>query len=266
MILNQFYFFFYEGNDLEENLKEFELTKKKFQNINQYVNFKINNNILIKKKDIVDANFPIIKFLNSIKKQLVILFKDIFNSEDTDKILNEILNRLNKLKGENVILANKDLLGNKKKDYWTNKTRDEKIKNIRPIESAVGDLSNNQIKLSLEIFFESIMFLKKWEKKDNIKIIFLPSPSTTYEWNNPIKYYPRYSKGNLDYKEITIDENNNNNIFLREKIELFSNQYDIEFIDLTNAIKEKAKTNVLHGPIDWVHFNKLGYEFIANNL
>lgn len=84
--------------------------------------------------------------MNSIKKQLVILFKDIFNSEDTDKILNEILNRLNKLKGENVILANKDLLGNKKKDYWTNKTRDEKIKNIRPIESAAGDLSNNQIK------------------------------------------------------------------------------------------------------------------------
>ena len=54
--------------------------------------------------------------------------------------------------------------------------------------------------------------------------------------------------------------------FVRNKIKLFSDSNDVEFIDLTQKIQEKAKTNILHGPTDWIHFNSIGYEFIADNL
>ena len=65
---------------------------------------------------------------------------------------------------------------------------------------------------------------------------------------------------------ITKAYNEKNSKFIREKIELFSKKNNIKFIDLTDKIKDKAKTNVLHGPIDWIHFNSRGYEFIAKNL
>ncbi len=252
-------FFFYEGNDLDENFKEFELTGKNFKNINEYVKFKISKNIIIRNEDIIEANFPILNFIRSFKQHLLDLKKE-------ENILSGLLNRIKKIFGKNVILANKELLGNKQKNYWKNKTREGKVENIRPIESAASDLTLNQKNKSLDIFFESILYLKNWEKKDNIKIVFLPSPATSYDWTDPIYYYPRYSKKNLDFKKITNYENLKNSIYIREKIEHFSKENNIQFVDLTKEIQKHTKTNVLHGPIDWIHFNLSGYEFIANRL
>ena len=183
-----------------------------------------------------------------------------------ENILLGIKDRIKKIFGKRVILANKELIGNKKKSYWKNKTKKENVKDIRPIETAAGDLNFKQINKSLEIFFESILYLKTWEKKDNIKIIFLPSPATSYDWVDPINYYPRYSKGNLDFKIITKSKNMKNSTYVREKIDFFSRDNNIQFIDLTKKIQEETNTNVLHGPIDWVHFNLSGYEFIAKNI
>ncbi len=252
-------FFFYEGNDLDENLKEFEVLGKNFSNLEDYVKFKINENIFIGMGDIIEANFPVLRLLKFTKQHLINLTQEV-------NILSGIYDRIKKIFGKNVILANKELLGNEKKSYWTNETKNGNIKDIRPIESAAGDLNIKQKIKSLEIFFESILYLKSWEKKDNIKIVFLPSPATAYDWVDPINYYPRYSKGDLDFKMITKADNEKKSKFIREKIELFSKKNNIQFIDLTNKIKEKTRTNVLHGPIDWIHFNVSGYEFIAKNL
>ena len=158
------------------------------------------------------------------------------------------------------------MIGGKKKNYWKNKTKKENVKDIRPIETAAGDLNLQQIDKSLDIFFESILYLKSWEKKDNLKIIFLPSPATSYDWVDPINYYPRYSKGNLEFKIITKSENNKNNSYIRKKIDFFSKENNIQFIDLTKKIQDETNKNILHGPLDWVHFNLNGYEFIAKNL
>ena len=252
-------FFFYEGNDLDENLREFELTGKNFLNVKEYVKFKINKNISISKKDIVEANFPLLNFFSSSKEHL-------FNLSREENILSGIKDRIKKIFGKKVILANKELIGTKKKSYWKNKTKKENVKDIRPIETASGDLNFKQINKSLEIFFESILYLKTWEKKDNIKIIFLPSPATSYDWVDPINYYPRYSKGNLDFKIISKSENTKNSHYIRKKIDFFSKENNIQFIDLTKKIQEETNTNILHGPIDWVHFNLSGYEFIAKNI
>lgn len=259
-------FFFYEGNDLDENLKEYEINLKKFSTIKDYVNFKINKRIKIKKKDIIDVNFPILEFLRSIKFQFKDLLDNIIKSRNFESIYNNILIRIKKIKGENVILANKDFLGSEKKFFWTNKTLDGRLFEIRPIEAAAPDLNKLQKDTSLSIFFESLLFLKKNNKKAKIKIIFLPSPATSYEWSNPIKYLPRYSKKKLDYREINYKENLENNLHIVKKIELFSKQNNFEFVDLTKKIQNKTKSTILHGPLDWVHFNLKGYEFISNSL
>ena len=67
-----------------------------------------------------------------------------------ENILSGIYDRIKSL-WKKVILANKELIGNKK-SYWKNKTQKGEIKNIRPIESAAGDLTLKQKNISLEIF------------------------------------------------------------------------------------------------------------------
>ena len=74
-----------------------------------------------------------------------------------ENILFGIKERIKKISGKKVILANKELIGGKKKNYWKNKTKKENVKDIRPIETAAGDLNLQQIDKSLDIFFESIL-------------------------------------------------------------------------------------------------------------
>lgn len=257
---NEIFFFFYEGNDLDENLKEFELKGRNFEkNITDFVRTRIIENTNIKNKDIINANFPILSFFTSIKNHFINLTKE-------KNFFNGIIARFRKIFGQTIILANKDLLGDKKEIFWTNETINGNIKNIRPIESAAGSLNVNQKDIGLNIFFESIVFLKSNETESKIKIIYLPSPSICYDWIDPITYYPRYLRGNLKYKKISKIDNLKNSNFIRENIKNFSKENDIEFLDLTSKIQKKTQTNVLHGPLDWIHFNADGYKFIANNL
>ena len=173
-------------------MKQLEQTEKKFKNIKKYVNFKINKNIKIDKSDIIYNNFPIIRLIRTIKIQIINFSNTVLNLDNVNDILDEIFVRIKKLQGKKIILSNNDLLGDKKKNYLTNETKNGEIKDVRPIESAAGNLSQKQKIKSLEIFFESILFLKSWEKRNNIKIVFLPSPSTYYDWADPIKYKSRY--------------------------------------------------------------------------
>ena len=132
-------------------------------------------------------------------------------------------------------------------------------------------MNKQQIDLSLNIFFESIIFLGNLDKKINIKIIYLPSPGTSYNWVDPIRYYPRYYKEQLEdkklkFKKVSLNKNLENNIYIRNMISLFAQQNEFDFIDLTERIQKKTNSTILHGPIDWVHYNMKGYEYIAENL
>ena len=65
----------------------------------------------------------------------------------------------------------------------------EQIKNIRPVQGAAIHLVDKEISIALEIFFESIKYIKSWSQINKIYIVYLPSPISSYDWNEPIIYY-----------------------------------------------------------------------------
>ena len=86
---------------------------------------KIRERSQVKNNDIFNANFPVLKLMGSIKFQLKRLLKDISNNTNLENIYNSILLRIKKATGKNVILANKERLGNNKKPFWKNSTKME---------------------------------------------------------------------------------------------------------------------------------------------
>ena len=140
----------------------------------------------------------------------------------------------------------------------------ESVKNIRPIQGAAVHLSNEKISIALEVFFESMKYIKSWSKINKIYIIYLPSQISSYDWNEPIIfYYQNYSEG---VKTISNEKNNQNSIFIRNQIKNFSKNNDIEFIDTADLILKKGKKTLLHGPLDWGHFNYEGYKIISDHI
>ena len=106
-------------------------------------------------------------------------------------------------------------------------------------------------------------YIKSWSKTDNISIVYMPSPVSCYIWNEPIEYEYE-SKGFANVKTISNEENTLKSRFIRKKIEKFSEKNNIKFLDMTEYIKNMNK--ILHGPLDWRHFNYDGYKMISDYL
>ena len=64
----------------------------------------------------------------------------------------------------------------------------------------------------------------------------------------------------------TNKKNRENSIFIRNKINYFSKKNNFQFLDATNFVIEKSKEIILHGPLDWRHFNYVGYKNISNYI
>lgn len=254
-------FVFNEGRNLQANILEYKEFVKEDEKISAYTKRRINTNIHLNYSDKIINSFPILYFISEIYDDFENLFKKIFAKGGIKQIKSLITLRIKKLLGYTVILgdAQKDEL------TWTNSIKNnKKIKNIRPIQGAAIHLSDLEISVALKIFFESVKYIKNWSKINNIYIVYLPSTITSYEWNEPIVFFHRnYYEGK---KTTTNKRNNLNSILIRNKIKIFSQKNNIKFIDTTDNIIEKGKNTVLHGPLDWAHFNYTGYKIISKYI
>ena len=62
------------------------------------------------------------------------------------------------------------------------------------------------------------------------------------------------------------EKNASNSIFIRNKISSFSKENNFHFLDTTHYLIEKGKRIILHGPLDWRHFNYEGYKNTSTYL
>ena len=254
-------FFFYEGNDLRDNIAEYNGFIKNNEEISDYTLRRINAKIKLTNLDKLVNNFPILPFIGELYKDIENLFTRAFTRNGLKEIKTLITSRIKKLFGHTIVLDDipVDNL------TWINSVKNhEKIKNIRPVQGAAIHLVDKEISIALEIFFESIKYIKSWSQTNKIYIVYLPSPISTYVWNEPIVIY---YQNNLEKIKTTSNEKNNlNSIFIRNQIKNFSKNNGIEFLDTTDYIFEKGKNAALHGPLDWGHFNYEGYKNISNYM
>lgn len=261
-------FIFYEGNDLEENIYEYNFLKKKDEEISDFVKRRIEENIKFNKIDKLNNTFPILLFIKNIYAHLSwhfsLLLDQIKKAESFNELKSLLIDRVKKLIGKTIIL------NPEQPDFNTHINSingNNKIKNILPLQSSAIILSKDEIKISLEVFFESIKYLKNWSQTKNISILYIPSPINSYSWNEPIIFEfksPKSGETIAKYNKTTNDENHLNSKLIREKIDYFSKNQNIEFLDATNFLNEIGKKTILHGPLDWRHFNYDGYKNISN--
>ena len=117
------------------------------------------------------------------------------------------------------------------------------------------------------MFFESMKYLKSWSQIENVTILYIPSPISSYVWEEPITYEfknPINGAFGKEIKKTSNKINGLNSIFIRNKINDFSKENNFQFLDTTTYIIEKGKETILHGPLDWRHFNNMGYKSTSN--
>ncbi|WP_415278234.1 hypothetical protein ABXT72_07070 [Candidatus Pelagibacter sp. Uisw_094] len=255
-------FLFYEGNDLEDNYYQYIKYQLKDETIAQYTHNRINKKLEIKSSEILVNQFIILKFLDNLykkTKEKIFQLSRISNLSDLKK---GIIDIKDKLFGKKKFLNSPgQIILHEKKNRLS---RSADILVDKPIQGASINLDNAQQKIALEIFFNSIKYLKKVFNKTNITIVYIPSPISSYNWDEPIIYDQLNNSKKI--KNTTNLKNSFNSQFIIQEIKNFTVKNKVGFIDTSKYIIRKAKNNLLHGPLDWNHFNYLGYNYLAESI
>lgn len=222
--------FFYEGNDLNNNLKEYEIFDHpdSIQKIIRLSEPSFSDSIwygYLAGLDMVDLNMG----------RIIDFSLDMFSS-DTSK--HDPINSDPEYKNE--IHAGHSL--------WL----------APPLQAAAVELNNNELDNTIQMFFNSILALKEYFKVEHLEIVYIPSPTTIYSRPEIIEIQSYENRKFF----ISSLENSNKSKLIRERIQNFARQHKITFADSTDKLIIEARNQLLHGPKDEKHLNKIGYEIL----
>jgi len=131
-------------------------------------------------------------------------------------------------------------------------------------QSAANELSEKELQESISLLFTSLDSIKETlPLARRYSFIYLPSVASSYNILGPLRVQS-YKLG--EYFESSKEFNVSRNRYLRKMIGNRVIALGWTFCDVTDKILAVTEEGTaLHGPRDWKHFNKLGYEIVAQS-
>jgi len=129
------------------------------------------------------------------------------------------------------------------------------------VQAAATELTEDQLNKSLGIVKEMLQRLRHKFPNANLELLYLPSLGSSYEFET-IKIQT-YQGGS---KLVSEEENYSRSKFIREELKGYcDNVAGCGFCDPTEKIRSYTSlSRAVHGPRDWKHFNKKGYELVKS--
>ena len=124
-------------------------------------------------------------------------------------------------------------------------------------------ISEEEYKLGLYVFEQSLAALAEFFPQTEIKIVFIPSPLSSYQIVSSKVSFRGYIE-----KESLVDtvKIKKRHAKLCEAIRGISLVRKVSFLNTTKSLRKVASQEFIHGPIDWDHFNKRGYEALSTDI
>ena len=129
-------------------------------------------------------------------------------------------------------------------------------------EKKVG-LTDKSLSGSVDIFRQALVQLGKFFPQAEIKIVFIPSTLSSYNIVSPNVHYRGFMQG-LNIIETTKIEKSHAR--LCGAIKQVAVDHNFSFVNITKGIRLASSVEFVHGPLDWDHFNKRGYQVLSDQL
>ena len=124
-------------------------------------------------------------------------------------------------------------------------------------------LTEKGLKVGLYVFEQTLAMIAGFFPQTEIKVIFIPSPLSSYQMVSPSVSYRGYMQVN-NLVETTVVKQKH--IELCEAIQEIASSNNSSFINTTKSLRKASSMEIIHGPIDWDHFNKRGYQVLSADL
>lgn len=128
-------------------------------------------------------------------------------------------------------------------------------------------LTDQEVSLSMEVFRQSLAYMKKNLPSSRIAVVYLPSSLSIYQFESQhLRPAPLVMKGERRDRPFAPAKATENSLKLRNSVGTITNSLGLKFIDPTDSLQDSAKQTLLHGPRDPIHFNREGYLAFAEAI
>jgi len=124
-------------------------------------------------------------------------------------------------------------------------------------------ISEEEYRGGIYVFERTLPALIEFFPQTEIKVVFIPSPLSSYQMISPKVSY-RGMVGNKGLIETAIIKKRH--VKICESIKTISLARGASFLNTTKSLRKAASQEFIHGPVDWDHFNKAGYEALSTDI
>jgi hypothetical protein len=119
----------------------------------------------------------------------------------------------------------------------------------------------------MEVFQQSLLYMKKSLPSSRIAVVYLPSSLSIYQFaSQHLRPAPLVMNGERRDSSFAPAKATENSLKLRNLVGTITNSIGLLFIDPTDSLQDSAKQILLHGPRDPIHFNREGYLAFAEAI
>ncbi len=147
---------------------------------------------------------------------------------------------------------------------WVN---NKEIKIPDKLQSPALELNSAETELGFLAFRKSLEYLKSFFNKSQIIVVYIPSAIESYA-----RVSQKISVTNLRTKNKHIEEIHTSSKLVQrsneiaDRVKKITISFGLAFIDIRTDIRAASTQQLIHGPIDWLHFNRKGYEVLAQSI
>ena len=148
---------------------------------------------------------------------------------------------------------------------WVN---NNEIKIPDLLQSPAIELNHDETELGFLALTNSLHYLKNYFSQSKIIVVYIPSVIESYaKVSEKISISNIIAEDSNKVEEIhaasALTQRSNE---IADRVKKISQAMGLNFIDTRPAIQKASKKQIIHGPIDWKHYNRKGYETLAQSI
>jgi hypothetical protein len=128
------------------------------------------------------------------------------------------------------------------------------------LQSPGLELDDTEVALAAYVFEEALRYLQAHFPAARVRIAYIPSPLECYELASPQVDIQTYEGRRARYR---IEELDRHHGIAVTTVRQIAERNGMAFVDATPHLRAVTRDRLVHGPRDWKHLNRAGYEALA---
>lgn len=122
------------------------------------------------------------------------------------------------------------------------------------------ELSSSEVDLGVYVFAQALRYLRRRLPGSPVCVVYVPAPLSCYPLTSAQVSVESYWERGRVFPARLVTERGD---ALAARIGTAARREGAEFIDARPALRAAAAGGLIHGPLDWKHFNRRGYAALA---